>query len=293
MGRNNEASTVVSAEEAARVHLNFSDPAKLVTTSFEYSSTPAEYKETRDAVAAILEHGYAIIPDVLSPEKISEMKAALAPHLAQHGRNAFEGESTQRAYALLNKSRAFDELLLSPRVLRILDALLIDNHLLSAFQAIKIHPGETPQPFHYDDQFVPFPRPREYTSVATIWAIDEFTSTNGATNVIPGSHAWGNRQPREEEAVPVVMTAGSVVIFLSTLWHRGGRNTSGSPRLAITSQHCQPYMRPQENQLLAVDNAVTTRLHPRLQRMMGLSIHPPFIGHANGEHPAKALASKL
>jgi ectoine hydroxylase-related dioxygenase (phytanoyl-CoA dioxygenase family) len=197
-------------------------------------------------------------------------------------------------YALLNKSRAFDQLVLHPRVLPVLDALLIKNHLITAFQAIKLLPGETPQPFHYDDQFVPFARPRPFTSVATIWALDEFTETNGATNVIPGSHLCPeSRKPTEAECIPVVMPAGSVVMFLSTLWHRGGRNTSSGPRLAISSQHCQPFIRPQENQLLAVDEHLTASLHPRLQRMMGLSIHPPFIGHANGVHPAKALESRL
>ena len=62
------------------------------------------------------------------------------------------------------------------------------------------------------------------------------------------------------------------------------------------SVHMSAHMsmhRPQENQLLAVDDKVTMRLHPRIQRMMGLSIHPPFIGMADGMHPAKAFQARL
>jgi ectoine hydroxylase-related dioxygenase (phytanoyl-CoA dioxygenase family) len=85
------------------------------------------------------------------------------------------------------------------------------------------------------------PRPRRSYSIATIWAIDEFTADNGATVVIPGSHQWGNEFPnRASTIIPCVMPAGSVVVFLSTLWHGGGANVSKAPRLAITTQYCEP-----------------------------------------------------
>ena len=43
--------------------------------------------------------------------------------------------------------------------------------------------------------------------------------------------------------VDVVMPAGSVVVFLGTLWHRGGANASSGCRLAITPQYCEPWAR--------------------------------------------------
>ena len=45
-----------------------------------------------------------------------------------------------------------------------------------------------------------------------IEAFDDFTETNGATRVIPGSHKWGpDRLPKDEEAITMVCPAGSVV----------------------------------------------------------------------------------
>ena len=32
---------------------------------------------------------------------------------------------------------------------------------------------------------------------------------------------------------------------MSTLWHAGGANQSDKPRMALTNQHCQPWIRPQ------------------------------------------------
>ena len=56
--------------------------------------------------------------------------------------------------------------------------------------------GETPQPFHFDDQFCRMPRPRVPFSMATVWALDDnFKAENGATVVIPGSHTWDDQCP--------------------------------------------------------------------------------------------------
>lgn len=47
--------------------------------------------------------GYLIFERVLSPDTVADIRAALAPHLARDlkGRNDFEGEKTNRIYALL------------------------------------------------------------------------------------------------------------------------------------------------------------------------------------------------
>src|SRR5262249_61546575 len=66
------------------------------------------------------------------------------------------------------------------------------NYLLTASQAINILMGETPQAFHTDDLFYRIARPRRAVSVSTIWAVDPFTTENGATQIVPGSHRWSD-----------------------------------------------------------------------------------------------------
>jgi ectoine hydroxylase-related dioxygenase (phytanoyl-CoA dioxygenase family) len=127
--------------------------------------------------------------------------------------------------------------------------------------------------------------------VATVFAIDDFTADNGATVVIPGSHRWDDeRAPtpadRREKAV---MAAGSCVLFLGTLWHGGGENRSGGRRLALTAQYCEPYLRTQENYFLSVSPQTVAGLSGDLQRLLGYSIHPPFMGMSNGMHPRRYL----
>jgi ectoine hydroxylase-related dioxygenase (phytanoyl-CoA dioxygenase family) len=89
------------------------------------------------------------------------------------------------------------------------------------------------------------------------------------------------------------MPAGSIMFFLSTLWHGGGQNTSGESRLAVTVQYCQPWVRPMENQLLAVDWEKLDGIHPRIVAMMGYKVGMPFIGYVDGRSPRTRVAELL
>src|SRR5262249_6280336 len=150
------------------------------------------------------------------------------------------------------KTTACDRLVEDADVLAIADAFLRPNYLLSQCQVIRIHPTEAAQPLHHDDALYPIPRPRSPISVATIWAIDDFRADNGATVIVRRSHLWADRRPGpDDRRVPVVMPAGSVVVFLGTLWHGGGENRSAASRLAVSCQYCEPWARTQENMSLA------------------------------------------
>jgi ectoine hydroxylase-related dioxygenase (phytanoyl-CoA dioxygenase family) len=250
--------------------------------------------------------GYTVIADFLSPEMIARVRAGLAPHLDTHaGRNNFEGYRTERVYTLVARGAVFETITEDERVLALLDRLLAPGYLLTASQAICIHPGETPQPIHYDDSFYPIPRPRPSISYSTIVAVDAFTAENGGTEVIPGSHRWSDAEVAggydgrdadaampaalERQLVPMVVPAGACIFFHGTLMHRGGANRSAAPRLAFSNQYCEPWARTQENFFLGVPPALVRAMSPRLQALLGYSIMPPFMGHVTASHPTKVL----
>ncbi|MDQ1322358.1 MAG: hypothetical protein QG655_3604 [Actinomycetota bacterium] len=240
-------------------------------------------------LARVQRDGYVILADLLDSDELARIRAAVAPMLELHGRNPFEGRATQRVYSVLNKTRACDRIADHPRVLALLDRLLLPNYLLSMLQVINILPGEQAQMLHTDDGFYPIPRPRKALGAATIWAIDDFTADNGATDIVPGSHLWGDRLPDPAERQPVLMPAGSCVFFLGTLWHGGGANRSAAPRLAVTAQYCEPWVRPQEAFTLSTTRDTVRSVSEDIRRMLGYSIHPPFIGQVDGMHPKRLL----
>ena len=257
-------------------------------------------------IHAIEVDGYTVIEDFLDARTLAEVRRALAFYLGTHsGRNPFEGIQTERVYTLVARARVFWDIVLDARVLALCDRFLMANYLLTASQAIRISPGEAAQPFHFDDSFHHLPRPRSMISLSTIVAVDAFTPDNGGTNLIAGSHLWGDEQgvgsigaaaDAEVEArlaraaAAMAIPAGACIVFSGTLVHRGGRNTSRTARCAFSNQYCQPWARPQENFILGVPSAVARAMPVRLQELLGYSIHPPFIGQLTAHHPAKALA---
>jgi ectoine hydroxylase-related dioxygenase (phytanoyl-CoA dioxygenase family) len=254
--------------------------------------------------------GFTVIEDFLDRDTLAEVRRVLGLYLGSHsGRNDFEGTRTERVYTLVARGRVFWNIVLDPRVMELCHHFLLPGYLLTASQAIRIAPGETPQPFHSDDAFHFIPRPRPMISLSTIVAVDAFTADNGGTEVIPGSHLWddtrlrgsfdvgaddGERARKDEEmarlAIPVVMPAGACVVFAGTLLHRGGANRSGASRSGFSNQYCQPWARQQENFILATPADVAREMPEPLQELLGYSIHPPFIGQLTASHPKKALA---
>lgn len=239
----------------------------------------------------LLRDGFIILHDLVSKETLDALREESAPHLLKVGRNSFEGERTQRIYGVPEKLRSADPFIEHPLILAHLDRLLLPNYLLSQAQVINIRSESPAQPLHVDDGFYPWPRPRPAISVATVFAVDDFTRDNGATLAIPGSHRWGEgRVPQaKDERIPAVMAAGSCILFLGNLWHGGGDNHSGADRLAITVQYCEPWARTQENYFLSVSRETVASVSENIRRMLGYSIHPPFMGMVNGMHPKRKL----
>lgn len=250
--------------------------------------------------------GYTIIPDLLDASQLAAVRAGLKPFLGAHrGRNPFEGFTTERVYTLAARGKVFEDIAVDERILELVAAFLQPGYLLTASQAINIHPGEARQGLHTDDsQYqIPASRPRPPITMAMILAIDPFTAENGATVVIPGSHLWGEaelaelRQARAEGRdsalmkglKPVEMPAGAALVLPGVTVHAGGANVSDRPRLAITNQYCAPWARPQENFFLSVPREQARGFSPRLQELMGYGLWATFVGHVTATHPLKAL----
>jgi len=256
--------------------------------------------------------GYLVFENILSLDDLAHLKSALLPYLGtdKKGRNDFEGTKTNRVYALLAKDPIFAKLAIHPLALAFAEADLGETLLLSACLAIQLHKDETVQPWHFDDGHMLAQRPRPAWGLSAFWAIDDTTVENGATQFLKGSHLWGEDQSPlileaetfehhdrdysvndgKYEIVTPELPAGSLMIAKSTLWHRGGANSTDTPRTIITPQYCVGWARQLENMSLAVPPNVAKTLPKRAQELLGYSIHTPFMGYVDGMHPARTIS---
>jgi ectoine hydroxylase-related dioxygenase (phytanoyl-CoA dioxygenase family) len=255
---------------------------------------PGATADGQQVARRLVDDGYVVVSGLLTAAEVRAATADLHRVLAAvpRGRNAFEGRSTQRIYALFAKTRTFDQAAIHPLVLEVLDQVL-GHYQLSAPVGISIGPGEQAQILHRDDAIYPLPQPGPPVVVNTMWPLDEFTDQNGATRFIPGSHRWepGHAPAPDDEVETATLAPGSVMFYLGSLWHGGGANGTGRPRLGVILEYAAAWLRPQENHCLAVPRSVVRELPERLQELLGYNIYPPFVGYVDGTHPRKVLSA--
>jgi ectoine hydroxylase-related dioxygenase (phytanoyl-CoA dioxygenase family) len=145
-------------------------------------------------------------------------------------------------------------------------------------------PGCSPQGLHRDDGFYALiPRPHPPLVITVAIALDDFTKTNGATELIPGSCLWeGSRAPQENEIRMCNMRAGSMLFWDGSTFHRGGGNYSKLPRRTLTLNYCRGWLRTQFNQYISIPRHRILEMPPELQSDLGY--HRSAIGLGSCDH---------
>ncbi len=108
----------------------------------------------------------------------------------------------------------------------------------------------------------------------------DFTQTNGATRLVPGSHKWDkDRKPSEQEITFAEMSAGSVLLYGGSILHGGGSNiTDSDKRLAVLIHYTLSWLRQEENQYLSCPPEIAAELPVELRDLMGYSLVNPILG---------------
>ena len=196
----------------------------------ELKNTFAGDASPEAVAAAVAEDGYAVVRDAVDADTVAAVNADLAPYFekAHDGHEEFYGNLTKRYGALLAKSTSVQALLVHPTVLAVADDALLPHcvrYRVHYTGVMHIEPGETRQVLHRDIGLYPIASPCPPLTVATMWALSDFSRKNGGTRLVPGSHLWSSdRVPKSEEVVATEMTAGSVLIYTGNTIHGGGAN---------------------------------------------------------------------
>lgn len=198
--------------------------------------------------------------------------------------------------SLISKSSVCQKLAINNLILRVMDQILLkacNQYQLNLTQAIRIGPGEPAQIIHRDDLMFPYPHTGSEWMINCMWAVDDFTSENGATNLVLGSHKWNPEQvPTQEQIIQAEMPAGSVLIYMASLLHSGGANRTNRARTGLVMSYCLGWLRQAENQYLATPPIIAKTLPEKLQRLIGYSTHQPNLGCVEGQDPILLLQDK-
>lgn len=245
---------------------------------------------------AITEQGYAVVKNLLPKAELTELSEQLNPHLdlVELGDpDPFFGHRTKRFGALLSRCPITRRMLTNQLILDTADLVLgpyCVRYQVNYTGVMHLAPGETAQTMHRDTGFYPIQNPSPPLTLATMWAVTDFTEENGATRIVPGSHRWADdRTPKVAEIVQADMPAGSVLIYNGSLLHGGGANESDRDRCGVALHYSLGWLRQEENQYLAISMEEARAFPEKVQRLMGYDLATVNLGFADHKHPNDIL----
>jgi ectoine hydroxylase-related dioxygenase (phytanoyl-CoA dioxygenase family) len=138
------------------------------------------------------ELGYLVLPGLMSPELLARLRDRVEALWAQEGSEAgseFRAEpGTRRLANLVDKGSLFAELIATPQILECIEHVIGPDYKLSSLNARSTNPNtDESQPWRADSGAIA--DERGYWVCNSLWMLDDFTPENGATRMIPHSHA--------------------------------------------------------------------------------------------------------
>lgn len=272
---------------------------------------PYDWASVDEATRGI---GGAILEGILSPGLLQQLNDEMdayyqanpgfgLPNTGNEAYDAFHGKCTIRMHGLTEKLASGADLIGLEPVVQWAERLMepiADSVRLSAGESIEIGPGEPEQYLHRDsDSWPVLPLMDAPVVVNAIYALDDFTLENGATNVVPESWRWNReRKPEAGEVVRAVMQAGDALFFRGDLVHGGAANRSDRRRRAISISYCAGWLRPVEESLLNVPPQRALRHPRRVQDLLGYTAHDAtrwmggVVGLYDNQDPRRALGEE-
>lgn len=200
---------------------------------------------TRAAAQSLDDEGFVVIRGPLEPAGLTPLAEAYdAAIVAADPSDRSNGRTgvTTRVHDFVNRGSTFDRLYVHPPILEASSRVIARPFKLSTLHARTLTPHSPAQGLHVD-----FPREAEdraaggWPMLGFIFMVDEFTSENGATLVVPGSHKWSKAQsevPAEHPSqVPACGPAGSVLVYNGSAWHGHGSNLTSQPRRSLQGSY--------------------------------------------------------
>ena len=244
-------------------------------SEFDRSSDPSSI------VSALRRDGAAIVTGLANVKVVDSVRSELRPELETSGletESDFNGSLTLRISNVLAVAPSAAALVDHDMVIAVADEILLPhcaNYHIGSLTAIEILPGEGAQALHRDDTPFPIDNAGMELQIGVMWALDDFTEENGGTRVVPGSHrilrSWHLPDLSNWEAA--IMSKGSALFYLGSMWHGGGSNRSNRSRMGLINVYSLGWLRQESNQYLNHPPELAAKFAPRLRALLGYMTH--------------------
>jgi ectoine hydroxylase-related dioxygenase (phytanoyl-CoA dioxygenase family) len=216
---------------------------------------------TEEHVRFFREQGYVVVPDALSAEELSRIRAAVDDASERRFDSQHDGTGRDPRYDavfhqkcnLWQVHEGIREYTLSPKIAEMARTLLgVDGVRVFHDQTLVKQPGGAkPTPFHQDLSYWPI---EENLAITSWTALDDVNEQNSCLLYVPKSHTWGRfgfndfttprsvaemvrdfapQYDKDVEIVPIPCSAGSVLFHHGLTFHGSTPNVTDRARRAM------------------------------------------------------------
>ncbi|MDP5144993.1 phytanoyl-CoA dioxygenase family protein [Shewanella sp. ULN5] len=239
-----------------------------------------------------LTHGYVLLPDLLTTQDCQHFRTLLEEDYKQYAARYANASSTigtlsdksteKVVFNLHNKSMDWFKLFEHPNVIDLLDVALkqgsyndLEPYYLNNISARCPLNGNQGQQLHIDSGL---PGVNYCLKVNVVWLLDDFTASNGATRLVPGSQNWteypenGKQHPAE---ILITGKQGGALIFNANLWHGGGPNVTDSSRWALLLGYARWFIKPSFDFMKNTPEYIYAQMSHNQKQLLGFHLAPP------------------
>jgi ectoine hydroxylase-related dioxygenase (phytanoyl-CoA dioxygenase family) len=200
--------------------------------------TESEFANHTDAMRR---DGYVILPGSVTDDECEAARRELE--------RLWPARESGGSECLFNKARIFERFYQIPTVLRFIRHFLGEDAFMNSMHSSIVEPGAEAGDVHADGSISGHLRgvsaaaadaDRRITShvisLTTIYCISDFTRSNGATQLVPGSHLHESYQIPEgtlENSRQIEAERGSAIVLNANIWHGTSRNETDQRRYAV------------------------------------------------------------
>ncbi len=245
-------------------------------------------------IQAMQENGFTVLNNIFTIEECNEAKHQL-DHLAKT-------QEQGCLECLFNKASIFERIYQVPTLLKFIRYFLGQDALLSAAHGSILPPGSGAGGLHTDGNITGHNRSQSMAladqhqritshvlALNIIFCISEFTQTNGATCLVPGSHLHPTLEepPEAQEKASIVEAApGSVILFNVNTWHGSSKNTSNQTRYALLTPWRRFWTRCEYEMARIVKPEVLARAGAEGREIFGIAAQSPYLPVAQWDRTA-------
>lgn len=238
--------------------------------------SPTNYEDFNYQMSTI---GFAVFENFISDELADKLREIVELELSNYKEYGTERSHLDRHHLhdLICKHIQVAKLLEDERLDKLISQILGEYWIMYAFTSSSCPPKST----NYGGRVhVDCPRWIDgyTTNVGVLWALDDFTSENGGTKVLPASHhsdVIPSKDYFDANSIQVECKKGTLIIFNARVVHSTGFNYSSTWRHALTMNVCRSFMKQRMDWVRFVPDEISNQLNQRARRIIGFDTRLP------------------